>query len=189
MNQNQDTQNFKKHFIINVNNYFSYVTNVLGLRGITSVHASMESGSIAVAKGVRDTLSTISWELGYDKTKTYDFIFLLEGKNWAALQPENKELFLKMRAALKLNKKLMTPGVVAPQWDDETLKKFIGSTDSLTEYILLTNDQELLNQVNKIKLNIADKNILIIPSLELMQKNIYWKRFAWERLKTITAND
>lgn len=130
---------------------------------------------------LKNSTISYSWELGYDSQKPYHLLFLISGVDWSSLAAPEKELFLKIRASLKLKESMAAPAVVS-DWNLQSLENFIHASQNLTEYILFVNNPEKLKNSSQ-WIQLGDRKILMIPGLALMLKNAEWKKLAWERLK------
>lgn len=163
--------------VVQVKSYLKYLTDSLGVKSFDFVD---------IADVVQiDTKSDlcVSWELGFHHSEQNHLLFLLSGKNWESISPDLKELFLKIRAAMKLNANIQSPAVVA-QWDLVTLSEFIGSFKTPIELILFEEDKNLLDSARRI---IGDHTLVVVPSLALMSKKPAYKKIAWERIKTLAV--
>jgi hypothetical protein len=158
-----------------VNSYVKYLTDVLGMQFFDF----FDSNEIQEIE--RLVVKPVSWELGYNPTEQNHLFFLLEGDSWESIKPEVKELFLKVRASMKLNSEIQAPAIVA-LWNQTTLNHFISMIKSPVEFIFLEEDKNLLNPAFRV---IGDHTLIVVPSIALMLRKQDYKRTAWERIKAV----
>lgn len=159
------------------NIYLKYLTDTLGVKFFDFVDLA------DVETSTEDQVRYFSWELGFHQSEKNHLIFLLNGESWELFKPEYKELFLKIRAAMKLNSNIQAPAVVA-FWDQDTLSHFVSSFKTPIEFIIFEEDKNSLNIEHRV---IGDHTLVVVPSLALMIKKQDYKKIAWERIKVLAA--
>jgi hypothetical protein len=156
--------------------FLKYFKNVLGIKHFDFIEFCPVNGD-----SNQDEIFQASWELGFHVSSQNHVLFLISGQSWEVLASDEKELFLKVRAAMKLNSQIQAPAVVA-DWNESNLELFISALKSPVELILFENDKSKLEKSNLVK---GDHSMTVIPSLNLMLSKQDYKKQAWERLKTL----
>lgn len=159
-------------------NYLKYFKEVLGLKHFDFIKVWPEDVECS-----RCVDFQASWELGFHPSSQNHLLFLISGETWESLNPELKELFLKIRAAMKLNSQIQAPAVVA-HWDESNLSSFLIHVRSPCELIYFENDKGKLSKAIR---TLGDHSFTVIPSLQLMVSKQEYKKQAWERLKVLAT--
>lgn len=159
-------------------NYLKYLKDVLGLKHFDFIKVWPEG-----IQCVDKVNFHPSWELGFHPSSQNHLLFLISGDSWESLNPNLKELFLKVRAAMKLNSQVQAPAIVA-HWDDFNLNVFLSTVRSPVELIYFEEDKSKLDKNLRA---IGDHSLTIIPSLRLMMTKQDFKKLAWERLKILAT--
>jgi hypothetical protein len=157
--------------------YLKYIIDTLGVKYFDFVDL------VDVVEIEAPSVLNVSWELGFHQSEQNHLLFLLNGQSWESIAPDLKELFLKIRAAMKLNVNIQAPAVVA-KWDTITLNQFIATFKSPIELIIFEEDKNLLEPVHRV---LGDHTLVVVPSLSLMLKKQDYKKIAWERIRVLAA--
>jgi hypothetical protein len=165
--------------IIQPSSYLKYLTDTLGVKFFDFADDTIvEESEIILSPS-----PSFSWELGFHQCAQNHLLFLINGENWATINPEHKELFLKIRAAMKLNPNIQSPAVVAC-WDQYTLSQFISSFETPVELIIFEEDKKMLEVAHRV---VGDHTLVVVPGFSLMLKKQEYKKTAWERIKVLAA--